>query len=85
MFGDKWRAKFTVSGFAAFCFSWGLLPVPYTLFFGAARVEKNLGGAYTEYAYNASGEPIGENNRTTQTQWRVASDECQALPDESRH
>ncbi len=31
------------------------------------RVEKNVGGTYTEYAYDASAEPVGENNRTSWT------------------
>ncbi len=30
-------------------------------------MEKNVGGTYTEYTYDASGEPIGENNRTSWT------------------
>ncbi len=32
------------------------------------RVEKLVGTAYTEVAYDASGEPVGENNRTSWTQ-----------------
>ncbi len=32
------------------------------------RVEKNLGGIYTEVFYHGSGEPVGENNRTSWTQ-----------------
>ena len=31
------------------------------------RVEKLVGSAYTEYAYQASGEELGENNRTAWT------------------
>ncbi len=48
-----------------------VLPVPCSLSpvpcFFAQGVEKNVGGAYTEYAFDASGEPIGENNRTSWT------------------
>ncbi len=32
------------------------------------RVEKKVGAAYTEVLYDASGESLGENNRTTWTQ-----------------
>ena len=32
------------------------------------RVEKQVGTAYTEILYDASGEPLGENNRTTWSQ-----------------
>ncbi len=32
------------------------------------RVEKKVGTAYTEIVYEGSGEPIGENNRTSWTQ-----------------
>jgi hypothetical protein len=32
------------------------------------RVEKKLGSTYTEYLFGASGERLGENNRTTWTE-----------------
>ncbi len=33
------------------------------------RVEKKVGSAYTEYMFDGSGEPVGENNRTS---WSVS-------------
>jgi hypothetical protein len=32
------------------------------------RVEKQVGSNYTEYAYNAAGESVGENNRSIWTE-----------------
>ncbi len=68
---DEWRVT---SGEQSLRFpgsTFSVLPVPCSLspvpcFFGQ-RVEKNLGGTYTEYAFETSGEPIGENNRTSWT------------------
>jgi RHS repeat-associated protein len=41
------------------------------------RVEKDVAGAYTEYAYHASGTEVGENNRSN---WSV-----QVIPFRGRH
>gem|GEM_PF-6524915 len=41
------------------------------------RVEKNVGGAYTEYAYGLSGEELGENDRSSWTE--------RIVPFEGRH
>jgi RHS repeat-associated protein len=38
------------------------------------RVEKSVGGTYTEYVFDKDGNPVGENNRTTWTDTWVIFD-----------